>query len=91
MKLVEGFKGWTTGPITGPKPSVESGVGTMARDSGGKLAMTRVTLHPAVSYSGDKRPSRAEEDALHHAAHEACFIASSVKTEVTCKPAHSPD
>jgi organic hydroperoxide reductase OsmC/OhrA len=69
----------------------DEAVGTMARDSGGKLAMTRVTLHPAVSYGGDKRPSRAEEDALHHAAHEECFIASSVKTEVTCEPARPPD
>ena len=69
----------------------DEAVGTLARDSGGKLAMTRVTLHPAASYGGDKRPSRAEEDALHHAAHEECFIASSVKTEVTCEPARPPD
>ncbi len=65
--------------------------GMMARDAGGKLAMTRVTLHPVVNYGGDKRPSCAEEDALHHAAHDECFIANSVKTEVTCEPVRSPD
>jgi organic hydroperoxide reductase OsmC/OhrA len=69
----------------------DEAIGTMARDSGGKLAMTRVALHPAVSYAGVKRPTPAEEDALHHAAHEACFIASSVRTEVTCEPVRPPD
>jgi organic hydroperoxide reductase OsmC/OhrA len=65
--------------------------GQMARDAGGKLAMTQVTLHPVVRYGGDKRPSAAEEDALHHAAHGECFIARSVRTRVTCEPAHAPD
>ena len=69
----------------------DEAIGTMARDPGGKLAMTRVTLHPVVRYGGDKRPTHAEEDALHHTAHEECFIASSVKTEVTCEPVRSPD
>jgi organic hydroperoxide reductase OsmC/OhrA len=69
----------------------DEAVGMMARSASGKLAMTRVTLHPAVNYGGDKRPSRAEEDALHHAAHEECFIANSVRTEVTCEPVCLPD
>ena len=69
----------------------DEAVGTMSRDAAGRLAMTRVTLHPAVRYSGEKRPSRAEEDALHHAAHEECFIASSVRTEVACEPVRAPD
>ncbi|MGH7365368.1 MAG: OsmC family protein, partial [Candidatus Rokuibacteriota bacterium] len=41
-----------------------------------------VTLHPRIVYGGDKRPAAEEEERLHHAAHEQCFIASSVKTEV---------
>jgi organic hydroperoxide reductase OsmC/OhrA len=69
----------------------DEAVGEMARDAGGKLAMTRVTLHPVVRYGGDKRPSAAEEDALHHAAHEECFIARSVRTVVTCEPVRAPD
>jgi organic hydroperoxide reductase OsmC/OhrA len=69
----------------------DEAVGEMARDAGGKLAMTRVTLHPVVRYGGDKRPSAAEEDALHHAAHEECFIARSVRTLVTCEPVRAPD
>ena len=69
----------------------DEAVGQMARDAGGKHAMTRVTLHPVVRYGGAKRPSAAEEDALHHAAHEECFIARSVRTVVTCEPVRAPD
>lgn len=69
----------------------DEAVGIMERNDGGRLAMTRVTLRPAARYGGDRRPSPAEEDALHHAAHEECFIASSVKTLVTCEPVRAPD
>jgi organic hydroperoxide reductase OsmC/OhrA len=65
--------------------------GVMARDADGKLAMTRVTLRPAVRYGGDPRPTADQEDALHHAAHDACFIASSVRTEVACEPVRARD
>lgn len=41
-----------------------------------------VTLHPKIVYSGDKRPTPEEEAHLHHQAHEQCFIAQSVKTDV---------
>jgi organic hydroperoxide reductase OsmC/OhrA len=61
--------------------------GTMGRDGEGRLAMLDVTLRPSVTFSGTKRPSAAEVDELHHAAHAECFIASSVKTRVHCEPA----
>jgi organic hydroperoxide reductase OsmC/OhrA len=60
--------------------------GVMEKNSAGKLAITRATLHPAVKFSGDKIPSREELERLHHEAHEECFIASSVKTEVRVEP-----
>ena len=60
--------------------------GLMAKDAGGKLAMTQVTLHPDVQYGGDRKPTREEEDAMHHEAHDECFIARSVKTDVGCEP-----
>jgi organic hydroperoxide reductase OsmC/OhrA len=67
----------------------DEAVGTMAKDAGGKVAMAKVVLKPDVRYGGDKRPSRVEEDALHHQAHEECFIARSVRTEVSCEPVRS--
>jgi organic hydroperoxide reductase OsmC/OhrA len=60
--------------------------GTMAKNDDGKLMMSLVTLHPAVQFSGDKKPTNAELLELHHLAHEDCFIANSVKTEVRCEP-----
>jgi organic hydroperoxide reductase OsmC/OhrA len=69
----------------------DEAVGTMAKDAGGKLAMSKVVLRPDVRYGGGQRPSRDEEDALHHQAHEECFIARSVRTEVTCEPAGPRD
>jgi organic hydroperoxide reductase OsmC/OhrA len=50
-----------------------------------KTWMSRVTLRPAVRFSGTI-PSEAEHLALHHRAHEKCFIANSVKTEVIVEP-----
>jgi organic hydroperoxide reductase OsmC/OhrA len=68
----------------------DTAVGTMGRDGEGRLAMLDVTLRPSVTFSGTKQPSAAEVDALHHAAHAECFIASSVKTRVHCEPASHP-
>jgi len=61
-------------------------LGTMAKNARGKLAMTRVVLRPAVRFSGNKIPDAAALDALHHAAHEECFIASSVLSDVVVEP-----
>ena len=60
--------------------------GVMEKNADGKVAITRVTLRPAVEFSGDKIPSREEIAQLHHEAHEECFIASSVKSDVRCEP-----
>ena len=59
--------------------------GEMAKNAEGKMAMTVVTLKPEVAFDGP-HPSREQLDALHHEAHELCFIANSVKTEVRCVP-----
>ncbi len=55
--------------------------GVMEKNAEGKMAITRVTLRPEITYAG-KRPTDAERDHLHHEAHEECFIANSVKTEI---------
>ena len=60
--------------------------GIMAKNGKGKLAMTRVTLRPLAVFSGVVVPDRVRIEALHQQAHEECFIASSVLTEVGCEP-----
>ncbi|MCL4813948.1 MAG: OsmC family protein [Vicinamibacteraceae bacterium] len=64
----------------------DEALGVLEKNAEGRLAMTLVTLRPEVAFSGDRLPTRDEVDALHHEAHEACFIASSVRTEVRCEP-----
>ncbi len=68
----------------------DEAVGVMGQDEFGKLAMTRVTLHPEVRFGGENRPTADEVVALHHAAHEECFIARSVKSDVRCEPVGLP-
>ena len=60
----------------------DNAVGTMEKDSDGKVSMTKVILRPQVKFSGDKQPTMAQLEKMHHQAHELCFIANSVKTEV---------
>jgi len=64
----------------------DDAVGVLARNAGGQLAMTVVTLRPAVRFGGERRPSRDEQTRLHHAAHAQCFIANSVRSDVRCEP-----
>lgn len=64
----------------------DDAVGLMARDERGRMAMTLVTLRPAVRFVGVALPSAVQLTELHHRAHGACFIANSVRTEVRCEP-----
>jgi organic hydroperoxide reductase OsmC/OhrA len=61
---------------------VDNAVGIMGRDKNGKLAMLKIILRPQVTFSGDRQPTPAQLEKIHHQAHEQCFIANSVKTEV---------
>ena len=65
---------------------VDAAIGRMTKNAKGKLWVSQVTLRPLVVFSGDLRPTRAQVDALHHTAHEECFIANSVLTAIDCQP-----
>ena len=69
-------KGFTVASYT------DAAIGTLSKGAEQREWMSRVTLRPHVVFEGDKRPAAADVDALHHAAHEACYIANSVKSEV---------
>jgi organic hydroperoxide reductase OsmC/OhrA len=60
---------------------VDHAVGVMARNEAGRMAVTRVTLHPEIVFAGEA-PDDAALDRLHHLSHQECFIANSVTTEV---------
>ncbi|MGV3724209.1 MAG: OsmC family protein [Actinomycetota bacterium] len=64
---------------------VDTAEGVLGKDGDGKTAITRVTLRPVTCFAG-AAPNEEELAALHHQAHERCFIANSVKSEVRCEP-----
>ena len=64
----------------------DAAVGVMGKNAQGKMAMLTVTLRPSVHFSGDHQPTPEQITRMHHAAHEECFIANSVKTDVRCEP-----
>jgi organic hydroperoxide reductase OsmC/OhrA len=57
-------------------------VGYLEKNEGGRLAITRVILRPAIQFSGPKLPTPADLEGLHDEAHHGCFIANSVKATV---------
>lgn len=69
---------------------VDDAVGEMATNEKGREWVARVVLRPRVEFVGTKMPSPADVRSLHELAHEHCFIANSVKTEVVCEPPDQP-
>jgi organic hydroperoxide reductase OsmC/OhrA len=63
----------------------DEAVAVMGRDDRGKTAITLVTLRPAVTFAG-VAPDTAALDDLHHRAHEACYIANSIRANVRVDP-----
>ena len=64
---------------------VDRSEGVLEKRADGKMAMTRVTLRPRITW-GSQAPGDTTVAELHHQAHEACFIANSVTTEVGIEP-----
>jgi organic hydroperoxide reductase OsmC/OhrA len=64
---------------------VDRATGEMGRNGDGREAMVQVTLHPQVTFAGAADPDAVQ--ALHHRAHDACYIANSVNFPVTVEPA----
>jgi organic hydroperoxide reductase OsmC/OhrA len=60
--------------------------GVMTPNAQGRLWVSQVTLRPAVRFAGSKLPDAAEITRLHHAAHDECFIANSVRSDVRVEP-----
>lgn len=67
----------------------DAATGTMQKNAAGKVAITAVTLKPEVRFSGSRVPTPQELAEMHHEAHEQCFIANSVNSEIVCEPVMS--
>lgn len=66
----------------------DAAIGVMAKNAEGRMAMIEVTLRPRVDFAAGTQPTRQALTELHDRAHEACFIAASVLTRVSCEPDH---
>jgi len=63
----------------------DAAIGTMTRNEKGESWLSKVVLNPRIVYSGAKLPTAADEEKLHHLAHEQCYIANSVKTGIVVR------
>ena len=68
----------------------DAAVGMMTKNDKGIPWVSSITLNPRVSYSGERLPTPKDEEELHHRAHEECFIANSIKTEVIVNDRREP-
>lgn len=62
----------------------DEAVGVMTKNERGRAWVSRVTLAPQIEWA-DRAPGADELAALHHAAHDECFIANSIKTDVVVR------
>ena len=61
----------------------DAAVGYLEKRADGKLWMARVVLRPRIRFAAGAEPDAATIAHIHHDSHENCFIANSVKTDVS--------
>jgi organic hydroperoxide reductase OsmC/OhrA len=61
----------------------DEAVGVLTKNERGVPWVSAVTLRPRIVYGADRQPTAEDVARMHHTAHENCFIANSVKTEIT--------
>lgn len=64
----------------------DSAIGYLAKNDQGRFAMTSVVLRPNAVFSGDNQPTAEQLSKIHEQSHRQCFIANSVKTEISIEP-----
>ena len=65
---------------------VDDASGVMEENGDGRLSFSRITLRPQIRFAGEASPSAEEVAALHHAAHDGCYVANSLKCDVVVEP-----
>ena len=65
---------------------LDKAVGTMDRNARGKMGMTRIVLRPSIAFAG-QQPSSEALAAIHHDAHDKCYIANSIMADVVIEGA----
>lgn len=63
----------------------DNAVGEMTAMEDGRQWISTITLDPQIGWTGDKLPTAEEIAHLHHDAHEQCYIANSIRSEIVIK------
>lgn len=63
----------------------DTAIGEMTKDDDGKEWISRITLNPNIKWIGEKIPTKEKLAEMHHSAHEQCFIANSIRSEIIVK------
>lgn len=64
----------------------DEAVGEVSKSAEGSQWVSQITLHPVATFSSEKQPDRQALERLHHRAHKGCFIANSIKSNMTIEP-----
>ncbi len=60
----------------------DNAVGDMTKDGNGKQWISTITLNPNIEWIGENIPTKEQLAEMHHRAHEECYIANSIKSEI---------
>jgi organic hydroperoxide reductase OsmC/OhrA len=60
----------------------DKAVGRMTKNERGTPWVSEVELRPRITWAEGKSPNAEQEADLHHRAHDDCYIAASVRTEI---------
>jgi organic hydroperoxide reductase OsmC/OhrA len=66
---------------------VDQAIGIMEKNAQGKVAITRITLRPTITFSGTRKPTAEELAHWHHESHDRCYIANSIKADIVIEAA----
>lgn len=64
-------------------------VAILSKNEKGKMAVTQMYLRPKITFKGENQPDSTSIDLLHQKAHEECFIANSVLTDIIIEPEYT--
>ena len=65
---------------------IDQPTGTVEKGDDGHLAITRIVLRPRVVFDDGQEPEAAALDKLHASAHRNCFVANSLKADISIEP-----
>lgn len=64
----------------------DNAIATLEKNAEGKMVVTKIDLHPKVTFEGEKIPDSETLVGLHEKSHKNCFISNSIRSEVTIHP-----